>query len=557
MKGLSWCSGLFFLALIGCSEPPDTIVAEVGEYPITASSARNFVAGLQPTDRTTLAGDEARRHYLQILVDGRLLVLEGRNRGIDTTQAVEKAVRKAVNEKVRAEFRSTLPAAAPITEAEVRQHFEQEGFDRKREVARIVTSDRASLNAVLEKLESGQRFEEVARGHSVDENTAQRGGRLGRVGGARLARLRIPVDLFKSLADGEVSGPIPAVGSAWQVIRFTDTVPVEFSEFAESIAKKMNTERQLEALEKHLEVLASTYHARLDDDGLTEMMEAYRAGDAGVLAESPLFHHDGGMVTVADANGAITELGLRRAFARRAPAEGVARVRVLYPHLIELEAAKAGLFDTAEIGDFRSEKRDEVIAEEVRRLALEEIELTEEEIRQSYDGNPGVFRIEAYVHLAELLLPSAATAAEMRERIVAGEEISELADQSLRRDAQRVNAHFHFHRQDRQVVPKLMAAVDAASEGVLTGPVAVEGGYSVFRVLERVPAATTPYAEARQRARTLALRQRQGQAFHELLLRLREKYATQAVVHSEELTAALPDSILQSQRSVARTHVIQ
>ena len=31
-------------------------------------------------------------------------------------------------------------------------------------------------------------------------------------------------------------------------------------------------------------MLANTYNARLNEDGLTEMMEAYRAGDAGVLA---------------------------------------------------------------------------------------------------------------------------------------------------------------------------------------------------------------------------------------------------------------------------------
>ena len=466
-------------------------------------------------------------------------------------------MRKAVNEKVRAAYRLTLPTAAPVTHAEALQHFEQEGYDRKREVARIVTPDRASLNAMLEKLEAGQPFEEVARDHSVDGNTAQRGGRLGHVGGARLARLRIPVDLFKSLADGEVSGPILAGGSAWQVVRFTDTVPVEFSELAGRIAKNLSTERELEAVEKHLEMLANTYHVRLDEDGLTQMMEAYRARDAGVLAESPLFHHDRGIVTVADADDAVTELGLRRAFSRRASAEEVVRTVILYPHLLELEAAAAGLFDTAEIGAFRKEKRDEVIAAKVRRLALEEIELSEEEIRQSYDDNPGVFRIEAYAHITELLLPSEATATEIRERIVGGEEFSELADQSVRPDAQKKNAEFHFHRQDRQVVPKLMTAIDAASEGVLAGPVAVEGGFSVFRLLERVPAGTTPYAEGRHRARALALRQRQAGAFHELLLRLREKYATQVVVHPGQLTAALPDSILQSQRSISRTHEMQ
>ena len=555
MKRFSWC--LFVMALGGCGEPQDAVVAEVGEYAITASSVRNLVTALRPEQRINKTGNEARQHYLQILVDGRLLVLEARSRGIDTTQAVQKAVQKAVNERVRSQYRSTLPAVVPPTEAEVRQRFEQGGFDTRRSVARIVTPDRASLIAALEKLDSGQTFEEVARARSVDQTSAQQGGRLGYVDGTRLARTRIPVDLFKALADGEVSGPIPAAGSAWQVIRFADTVPVEFSEFAGSIARNMRKERHAEAQEKHLEVLANTYHARLNEDGLTEMMEAYRAGDAGVLGSSPLFHHDRGIVTVAEADDAVTDLGLRRAFSSRTSAEQVARQVVLYLHLLELEAAAAGLFDTAEIGEFRKRKRDEVAAAEVRRLDLEEIELSEEEIRQCYDDNPGVFRIEGYAHIEELVLPSEAAAAEIRERIVAGEEFSELADQSLRSDALRNNARFHFHRQDKQVIPKLMAAIDAASEGVLTGPVAVKGGYSVFRLLERVSESITPYAEARPRARALALRQRQPEAFHQLLLRLREKYGAQVVVNGRELTEALPDSILQREHNVSLTRAAE
>ena len=231
---------------------------------------------------------------------------------------------------------------------------------------------------------------------------------------------------------------------------------------------------------------------------------------------------------------------------------------VLYLHLLELEAAAAGLFDTAEIGEFRKretgrgDRRQKYDALTWKRSSCP---------RRRFDSVtmtiPEFSASRVMPISMELVLPSEAAAAEIRERIVAGEEFSELADQSLRSDALRNNARFHFHRQDKQVIPKLMAAIDAASEGVLTGPVAVKGGYSVFRLLERVPAGTTPYAETRHRARALALRQRQAQAFHELLLRLRDKYGTQVVVHSEELTAGLPDSILQRQRNVSRTHVIQ
>ena len=348
MKGLCGFLCLSVLALSGCGQPPDAIVAEVGEYAIRASSVRGVTADLLPGERTEKTGDEARRHYLQILIDGRLLVLEAHTQGIDTTQAVAKAVRKAVNERVRALYLPRLPAAAQPTEAELRQHFEQEGFDREREVSRIVSPDRASINAVVEKLESGEPFEQVAREHSIDGPTAKEGGRWGYVGRLALARLRIPEDLFQSLADGQLSRPIPAVNGAWQIIRFTDTVPAEFAKHYASISKKMTMERRRDVQEKNLETLANTYRVRLDEAGLTEMMEAYRGGDPGALAasSSPLFRHDKGTVTVADADEKVGPLGLRGAFSSRAPAEEVVRHVVLYPHLIELEAEAAGLYDT-------------------------------------------------------------------------------------------------------------------------------------------------------------------------------------------------------------------
>jgi peptidyl-prolyl cis-trans isomerase C len=541
------------IALSGCGEPRDAIVAEVGEYAIRASSLRNLVAAVLPGQRTDKAGDEARRHYLQILVDGRLLILEARNRGIDTTQAVEKAVREAVDEKVRALYRSKMPAGAPVTEAEMRQFFEREEFDKERELSRIVAPDRASMDRLVEKLKSGEPFEEVARFHSIDRQTAQQGGKLGYVTRPALdmhpvlAKLRIPPDLFQSLAEGEVSVPVPTTGGTWQVVRFTDSRPAEFEKFAVLIEKKLNKQRRLWAHDEHLELLGNTYRARLDRAGLRELMEAYRRRDPGALAASstPLCHHDQGIITVAEADEVLGAFNLRRAFADSAEADYVIRSYVLGPRLIELAAADEGLYDTPDIREFRKRKRDEVLAEEVRSPALVDIEVSEEEIRQYYDANPGIFRVEGHAQVEELLLPSKAAATEIRARIASGETFTDLVAHSLRSDAQELDAQFHFHRQDRQVYPKLVSAIEAATDGAVTGPVEVEGGYTVFRVLERMPESVQPYAQARRRARGLWLRQRQAEEFDELILQLREKYRTQVVVHVERLTEALPDSLLQ------------
>ena len=79
---------------------------------------------------------------------------------------------------------------------------------------------------------------------------------------------------------------------------------------------------------------------------------------------------------------------------------------------------------------------------------------------------------------------------------------------------------------------------------------AVTGGYSVFRVLERLPEGVRPFARARSRARALLLKRRQEEAFAQFVAQLREKYKSQVVVYPEELTKALPDSSLRKSRGV-------
>ena len=58
----------------GCGSSQDPPVAEIGPHQITAGSLRDFVAewpGSLPSQKT---GDDARRHYLQIMIDARLLL---------------------------------------------------------------------------------------------------------------------------------------------------------------------------------------------------------------------------------------------------------------------------------------------------------------------------------------------------------------------------------------------------------------------------------------------------------------------------------------------------
>ena len=544
LNGIPFC---VWLLVVSCGHPDNDAVAEVGRYRIEAGALRSLVADLLPGQRTDATGDEARQHYLQVMVDGRLMLLEAENQDLESNESVQAKIREAVDKEVRRLYlRLEIPPGAAVTEAEAKAYFEQEGFGRERLCSAVLVSGRAAIDSVLAALAEGRPFEEVAGQHSLDSRSAAQGGELGYVGPRTIARLHIPPDLFRSLPAGQVSPPIPAGKGALHVFRFTDERSVPFAKHRVFIETLLQTERRMRAERQHLERLQESFGVRLNSAGLRELMGAYRLRQTEDLpaGTTALYRHDEGEISVAQANEALRALNLRRVFADSVDAAAAFNGAVLRPYLIRRAARDAGYYDGADIAEYRERVRINVLADRIRALHMAGIELPEADIRAYYDAHSKMFRIEPFTSVEELLLPTLAEAVETKQRLLDGEPFENLVPRSKRSDAGEHEGRYHFHPRDALVYPLLMAAVDQASAGEWTGPVQVEEGYSVFRVSEREPKGVKPYEQVRNKARQLLLREREAQELNRLVDRLREKYKTEVVVHEQKLRDALPDSLM-------------
>ncbi|MCY3759882.1 MAG: peptidyl-prolyl cis-trans isomerase [Gemmatimonadetes bacterium] len=547
MNRIPFLVGIVWLQVMSCGHPDRDVVAEVGRYRIEAGALRSLVADLLPGQRPDAAGDEARRHYLQVMVDGRLMLLEAENRALESLEEVQAEIREAVDKQVRRLYLAAeIPSGPPVTEADARARFEQEGFGRERLCSAVLVAGRATMDSVLAALSGGRSFEEVASQYSLDSRSAAQGGELGYVGPRTIDRLNLPPDLFRSLPAGKVSPPVPAGRGAWQIFRFTDERGVPFARHRVFIETLLQTERRTRAERQHLERLQESFEARLNAAGLQELIEAYgrRQTEDLPVSTTALYLHDEGAIGVAEANETLRAGNLRRAFADSADAAAAFNGAVLRPYLIRRAAREAGYYDRPDIAEYRERVRINVLAGRLRALAMEEIELSEADIRAYYDANPGMFRIEPYTSVEELLLPSAAEAAGCKQELLDGEPFENLVSRSMRSDAVENEGQYHFHPRDALVYPLLMAAIDEASAGEWTGPVQVEEGFSVFRVSERIPEGVKPYERARNRARQLLLREKEAKELDRLVNSLREKYEAEVVVHEGNLRGALPDSLL-------------
>jgi foldase protein PrsA len=156
--------------------------------------------------------------------------------------------------------------------------------------------------------------------------------------------------------------------------------------------------------------------------------------------------------------------------------------------------------------------------------------------RQYYDDHPQMFMELEEIRVAEVLVATHAEAEQLLQRVRAGERLESLAaHHTLRTDAEGGQYHIHNHPSERRVFGALYDSVVAAPVGVLTGPVALDEGYSIFEVRERIPPRPTPFAQAASRARWWVQKQQEKTLFDALFTRLRDQYADKVVVFEEQL----------------------
>ena len=530
-----------------CSPPEEPLVAEVGPHQIDARLLRLYVEELPSGLWTQKTGDEARQYYLQALIDRRLLLLEARSRGLDTTTTFQNSVQDAVNSRVRSVYKSQeIASKVKISNETVRRHFEREGYGQERLLNAIKVGSRAAIDTVLQELRAGRSFAEVARARSLDKRSAERGGELGFIGRDQLESLHIPPTVFRNLPQNQLSEPLPA-GSAWHIVRFSEDRPASYEKYQGRIASLLYQKRLAQVEAEHLEQLRDSFNVLLNSSALRELVNAYQAKQPALIEgnSTPLYTYKGGEITLGQVQEFLRRRNISFGLADSAQAMVALNRYFLEAHLIQEAARKDGFYQTPEMQKFVERTANAKLLEIVRKSVIADlIDLSEEDVRHYYDTHLETFRHSEAVWIEEVLLPTQADALQIKDQIEAGAPFDQFIDKSLRADAQKYNGRYHFHMLGKARYPVLVPAVFQAQQGQLEGPLQVEGGYSVFRVLEREESSIEPFEAVQQRARALVRLERETQALNAFLVQLREKYAGQIKIYSDRLKEAVPDSLL-------------
>jgi peptidyl-prolyl cis-trans isomerase C len=246
------------------------VVVTVGPRTMTVGELEDRIAALAPFQRDLFGKtpEEIRSRFLDDVVVPELVYAAGAEaRGLDKNLATAHQLRRARSSATLRVIRRGIPSAEAIPMDEVRAYYDANRmhFDapERINVWRILCKskeDAATVIAEAEKALTTNKFNDLAREHSVDKATRYRGGNLGFLapdGESNQAGLKVDVAIVRAaqgVKDGELVRAAVQEGDGWAVVWRRTTVPPSRRTVEEAAAQIRNTmhRQRTEAVEKKL-----------------------------------------------------------------------------------------------------------------------------------------------------------------------------------------------------------------------------------------------------------------------------------------------------------------
>ncbi|MFH1892717.1 MAG: peptidylprolyl isomerase [Candidatus Zixiibacteriota bacterium] len=255
---------IILFLLNGCGSGQDDVVATVGSSQITLGQVHDFDK-LFP-QRFASADDEfeAKKHYVDSLIDVRLLVIGAYQNDLDIDKEVLEIMEIQKPKFVLDElFKQKILSKMEVTDAEIKDFYEK----LKEEVrVRHILVDRKDLaDSLYGAITAGADFEQVARDFSLDHGSAMNGGDLGyQRWGVFLEDFQDQV--FK-MSKGQISRPFETM-SGWHLAMMVDkreSDPGPFDQLQSMLRGRLQDRKRQKVMAEYLDGLIQRVEIRIDE----------------------------------------------------------------------------------------------------------------------------------------------------------------------------------------------------------------------------------------------------------------------------------------------------
>ena len=531
---------LFLASCDGQPEQPpevqDVVLATVAGDPITLAAFTEFSAlipeGMKKGD--TLL--DKNRHVLNSLIDKRLLLAEA--------EAIQLADDSALQAELAFYTKNLLldlythreiSQKIVVTDEEMEAHYRATHRDRALRFSGIMLETREEAEEILQAVADGVQFMELAKGRSLHRDSGEQGGD---VGGYKLKDKVLPAiaEAIFPLAVGEVSKPIRfqfAGKTHYTVFQVTDEMPLPLAASESKVREEIFGRKRVARYQALLDSLKGEYSPELHPEQIRHLNQHSQQTEGDLyalptaLSDMPIVSFRGGQISCHEFMQMAQQI-------RAGRPELVDSTRVVFlletvitpAFLFSAEARAHGLDQDPNLHQRIRNKRDDLLLNALRQRYVDQhVAATPEEARAFYESHPEKFAAPLTTEIVEILVASDSLAQRLKRELLAGADPAPLArTHTLRPGADHHDGHLSLSTYTKAYYLGIYDLAHSLPVGQVGGPVQVQGGHSVFKVLDRHQKKHPYDATSRRRATAYVKIDKSKRGYVRYVRGLREQY---------------------------------
>lgn len=277
---------IFFFIIfpfLGCNQSlnpsgsaPGPILAKVNGQPITLEEFNRKWALLPEAGQTIYGGADGRRDFLEELVKRELLLQKARELELDRKPAFRNRLEASRDRLLLdAILKKMVTEKIEVTEKDIEAYFEMHRNDlppiEEIRASHILVKTEAEAKVVLDQLHGGSDFSSIAKAHSIDPGTKDKGGDLGPIRRGQMAP-EIEKAVF-SLNPGEISHAVRSQ-YGYHILRVRSRQSIKATradEASSEIRQKIIKERQRLLFDGLITILRAEARIEIADSHLASI----------------------------------------------------------------------------------------------------------------------------------------------------------------------------------------------------------------------------------------------------------------------------------------------
>lgn len=550
------CSVLFLASCGGQTEPPeeqDVVLATIAGDPVTLSAFTEFSAlipeGMKKGD-TPLAKN---RHVLNSLIDKRLLLAEAQALQLADDPAIQAELAFfAQNRLLDLYTHREISQKIVVSDEELEAHYRATHRDRALRFSGIMLKTREEAEEILQAVAAGAQFMELAKGRSLHRDSGEQGGD---VGGYKLKDKVLPAiaEAIFPLAVGEVSQPIRfqfAGKPHYTVFQVTDEMPLPLAASERKVREEIFNRKRAARYQALLDSLNRAYGPELRPELIRALNQhSEQAEDdlyalPAALRDEPIASFRHGQISGHE----FLQMARQMRAGRPELADSVRvvfllKTAIMPAFLFTAEARSLGLDQDPDLVRRVRDKRDDLLLNALRQRYVDQhVTATPAEARAFYDSHPKKFTAPLTTEVVEILAASDSLAQRLKSAILAGADPGPLARaHTLRPGADHHDGHLTLSPYTKAYYRGIYDLAHALPVGQVGGPVQVQGGYSVFKVLDRHQKKHPYNATSRRRATAYIKIDKSKRGYVRYVRGLRDQYPVEEFADAIERALGAPN----------------